>query len=230
MVVTQAMGVQDMEDTITKVVRNILTGQQQQDNDRDLAQSIFSNTTVEIMGTTETKCPEMYLNDIRCYDTTVTIDSKEDLVERILQLTVALKEVIRLHKIAVTQRRDGYPLIKLKKNTTPYPVGPPYYSEGITGNGKPWKGYSPRAEVWYYCCFCGNDEIPGIAPGETWSATSRGICSVTGIYVDLTLPDGDQLRCTPYTSFATSYSQFFIIMKGDNACCVQSSHESGVCP
>ena len=65
---------------------------------------------------------------------------------------------------------------------------------------------------------------------HTWSTKSRGICLVTTMRVDLVRPDGEKLKCEDYDG-CTSYSQFFIIMKGDNACCVQSSsHESGVCP
>lgn len=97
--------------------------------------------------------------------------------------------------------------------------------------------------------FCSDDDIlEGIAPGETWSQTSRGICNVYQIIAYLTVPDGkgdgifdygvpdgsklkSTLECTDYfAKWGTSYSMFSIIMKGDNACCVQSSHESGVCP
>ena len=78
----------------------------------------------------------------------------------------------------------------------------------------------------------GDDIHERIAPGQTWTATSRGICTVIGILVELTLPNRRlPLTCAPYEDgfFCTSYSQFSIIMKGDDACCVQSSHESGVC-
>ena len=95
----------------------------------------------------------------------------------------------------------------------------------------PWVGNRSSGKVWYHpSTWCRRDEIPGIAPGDTWSTKSRGICLVTTIRVDLVRPDGEKLKCEDYDG-CTSYSQFFIIMKGDNACCVQSSsHESGVCP
>ena len=177
----------DMEDAVTKVVRNILTGHQQNDSDRDLAPSIVPSivpyTTVEITGTTETKCPEQYLAEVvACYDATVTIGSKEALVDRLLQLTEALDEVISIEDdgIVVTKRRGGYPNVTVK-NTTPYPVAPPYWLNS-------W--YSRK--VWYRpsTIWSGRDDIPGIAPGESWSATSRGICAVTTIKVDLLRPDG----------------------------------------
>ena len=99
-------------------------------------------------------------------------------------------------------------------------------------------GRYPWAAVHLGPFFCSDDDIiEGIAPGETWSQTSRGICNVYKISAYLTVPDGQgsyggsELRCTPYVAnWGTSYSIFSIIMKGNNACCVQSSHASGVCP
>lgn len=83
--------------------------------------------------------------------------------------------------------------------------------------------------------FCSNDAYAGdpnfLAPGGTWSASSRGTCLVTYIHATLTLPDGkDTLWFIPYGSMGTSFSEFSIIMKGEDACCVQSSNQSGVCP
>ena len=220
-VVTQAMAVQRMEDTVTKVVRNILTGQQQNDNDRNLAPSIFPYTRVEITGTTQTKCEEQYPKDIRCYDATVTIASKAALVDRILQLTEALDGVIRIENgsIAVTQQRRGgwfhYPYVKVT-NKTPYDTLQ-YY--GLYSN----YGIS----VMYYAC-SPDSVLESVASGDTWTASSRGLCLVTNIYTTLTIPDSDYpgtLTCKEYHSSGTSYSQYSIIMDGEDACCVKSSHE-----
>ena len=243
-----AMTMPELEAAVTEAVLDILEEPPEPDNERRNLDVLLMS--VQITETTETECAEQYLKDIRCYAATIMIDSKEDLVDRLLQLTEALNVVIRIENgsIAITQqRRGGYPYVKVK-NTTPYPVGPPYYSESTNNyNGGPWyidndwKGYLPSARVWYGCCFCSTDDIDeGIAPGDTWSGTSRGICAVTEITAILTLPDGEKLTCAPYKSLSTTYSEFFIIMKGEEealqainnneyACCVQSSHQSGVC-
>ena len=73
--------------------------------------------------------------------------------------------------------------------------------------------------------------VDPIAPGGTWTASSRGVCLVTYIYAALHIPDPDFpdaagiLECKHYHSSGTSYSQFSIIMDGEDACCVLSSHE-----
>jgi hypothetical protein len=52
------------------------------------------------------------------------------------------------------------------------------------------------AYVEYEHANCSPDNISeGIAPGKTWTATSRGLCMVETIYADLTLPDGRELTC-----------------------------------
>ena len=90
-----------------------------------------------------------------------------------------------------------------------------------------------RASVFYLGC--GSDKIDayGLYAGETWTASSyRDWCLVTQIDATLfsiDLPNGFA-TCAPYESSGTAYSIYSIIMKGDDACCVQSSHESGVCP
>ena len=70
--------------------------------------------------------------------------------------------------------------------------------------------------------------------GQTWTASSRGLCLVNRIDATLDLPDGRSgIMCTPYTSTGTSYSQYSILMKwdnfGDDACCVQSSNQIQKC-
>ena len=66
--------------------------------------------------------------------------------------------------------------------------------------------------------FCSNDAFPG----GTWSASSRDTWLVTYITATLTLPDGTEnpLWCSPYKSTGTSFSEFSIIMKGEDACSV----------
>ena len=83
---------------------------------------------------------------------------------------------------------------------------------------------------------CGEYSIAGgLAAGQTWTASSRGLCLVYRIYASLTLPDthtptsiisGQELHCTPYASTGTAYSIYSVIMKGDDACCVLSSHQT----
>ena len=80
-------------------------------------------------------------------------------------------------------------------------------------------------DVEYSTDFCKNDRY-SVAAHQTWKASSRGTCLVSTITAVLTLPDGSGLLCDYYWSLpATSYSIFSIIMKGDDACCVLSSHQ-----
>ena len=230
MVVPKAMASLDMEDAVTKVVRNILTGQQEPD-DNDRRNLAFLDTTVEITGTTETKCPEQYLAEVvACYDATVTIGSKEALVDRLLHLTEALDGVISVDdgSIVVTKRRGGYPLVTIT-NKTPYDtrkVG--VYDQKIyTNNVK----YSSSSFIFIPLC---RDDEYDVAAQQTWTATSRGLCRVKTITAALELPNrtppGNWLVCDDYKSFpGTTYGTFFIIMNGEDACCVQSSHQSGAC-
>lgn len=69
----------------------------------------------------------------------------------------------------------------------------------------------------------------GIAPGDTWTATSRSLCTVNYIYAFLTLPDDSQLIFTHYHSQGTTYSMFSIIINGVGGRCVRSSHQDQVC-
>ena len=87
-----------------------------------------------------------------------------------------------------------------------------------------------NAYVFYEQIFCHDDHIlDGIAPYDTWTATSRGLCTVSEIIADLTLPDDSQLTCTQYRSLGTTYSEFSVIMGGVDGCCVKSSHQDQVC-
>ena len=70
--------------------------------------------------------------------------------------------------------------------------------------------------------------------GQTWTASSRGICLVNRIQVTLGhyRKDGSWhwLWCAPYISSGTSHSIYSVLMNvDDDACCVRSSHESQRC-
>ena len=83
--------------------------------------------------------------------------------------------------------------------------------------------YSTRA------LFC-SDDLYSVAAQQTWKASSRGECLVHRITATLTIPDGPgYLLCTTYKSSGTGHSIYSIIMKGDDVCCVRSSHESQKC-
>ena len=86
----------------------------------------------------------------------------------------------------------------------------------------------PNNGVFYVTPFCSNDYIYDvIASGGTWTASSRGGCLIGIILAAVTrpdLPDG-YLKCASYQSSGTSYGTFSILMKGDDACCVLSSHQ-----
>ena len=81
--------------------------------------------------------------------------------------------------------------------------------------------YSTRA------LFC-SDDLYSVAAQQTWKASSRGACLISRIEAELFPVDSahDYMTCAPYTSTpGTSYGTFFIIMDGDDACCVLSSHQ-----
>ena len=73
----------------------------------------------------------------------------------------------------------------------------------------------------------------GLPAGQTWTASSRGLCLVNYIHATLTYQTDDHfwvlMTCAPYTSSGTSHSIYSILMKGDDACCVRSSHELQEC-
>ena len=91
------------------------------------------------------------------------------------------------------------------------------------GRGNAWVAYGPRS--------CSDDDVSkGIAPGDTWIATSHGLCTVTTMHAWLTLPDGSQLECTHYHSApGKSYTTFFVTMGGVDGCCVLNSQQDPVC-
>ena len=111
-----------------------------------------------------------------------------------------------------------YPYVTIT-NKTPYDThkfGPPFT----------WLGFG---YVQYDGAFCSMDIIDDvIASGDAWTASSRGLCLVEIISVLVALPGlPDGLECAPYESgWGTAHSMFSIFMKGDDACCVLSSHQT----
>ena len=89
--------------------------------------------------------------------------------------------------------------------------------------------------------FCDSDFLmegmEGLAAGETWTASSRGLCLVKTIRARLwyyTEEEGwRSVDCAPYSSSGTSHSIYSILMKGNdpnrNVCCIRSSHELQEC-
>ena len=91
--------------------------------------------------------------------------------------------------------------------------------------------YEIHVKVTYMSLFCSDDEVT-IAPGQTWTATSRGVCLITQVSSTMNLPQG-QIDCTPYTSSGTSYSQFMVAYKAPLQCLVsrivnESPQQSGL--
>ena len=79
----------------------------------------------------------------------------------------------------------------------------------------------------YSTHLCSDDQY-SVAAQQTWKASSRGACLISRIEAELFPVDSahDYMTCAPYTSTpGTSYGTFFIIMDGDDACCVLSSHQ-----
>ena len=91
--------------------------------------------------------------------------------------------------------------------------------------------FEAGGSVFFPRLFCSDDWYSSVAAGQTWTALPRGACLVGHIGATLIFPDGNLRKCDPYTSIVRCiWSIPLIIMKGDDASCVQSSHESQVCP
>ena len=84
--------------------------------------------------------------------------------------------------------------------------------------------------VFYGTTFC-NDGPDHVASGQTWTASTRIPCIVSRMDATLFLPQtSTNVKCTPYLSVPGTTNQIFsILMKGDDACCVLSSHETQKC-
>ena len=97
----KAMKLRDMEARVIEIVLNILTGQQDKDNDNDNDRRglviLLATPIVTTKGTTETDCADSAngeLGGVMCYDTTVTIESEENLDGIIPSLTSKLDEIV----------------------------------------------------------------------------------------------------------------------------------------
>lgn len=95
----------------------------------------------------------------------------------------------------------AYPLARITNNT-PYPAA---------------------GQINYASYLCKNDQYT-VAPGQTWTATSRGVCLITWISAYLSLPDGKTIQATTYRSAGTTYSNF-LISPTQNDFRVWSDHE-----
>ncbi|MFK7786944.1 MAG: hypothetical protein AB8B56_17620 [Crocinitomicaceae bacterium] len=72
--------------------------------------------------------------------------------------------------------------------------------------------YNISGKVSYASIFCSDDDYSA-TPNTTWTASSRGVCLVTGISATVKTPNGD-VQATPYSSSGTAYSQFAVIQTG----------------
>ena len=127
-----------------------------------------------------------------------------------------------------------YPYVTIT-NKTPYDVLPQFYTKGYV---LPQGGLQEGGGVSYTACES-DFMYEGLPAGQTWTASSRGLCLVNRIHATLGYhtKDGEfhWVTCDPYTPnmpniFGTSYSIYSVLMKGDDACCVLSSHEIQKCP
>ena len=226
LVAPKEIAVPDLKAEVTKVVLEILNEERRglvEFVDVDALRKKIYSFAVQIKGMTKKKCVENYSNDVLCHEATIMIKSKEDFKDRFLKFKDLLGKVLE---------RDGFVL---------YPAdNKGHYPYATIINRTPYDTIDDATEdsliikrnYVEYSHGCSDDEY-SVAAGQTWSATSRGICRITSIEATLIVPvEGSYKRmyCERYYSgIGTSYGTFFIIMNGDNACCVQSSHESGVC-
>jgi len=97
--------------------------------------------------------------------------------------------------------------------------------------------YSPRVFVRFDGSSCYPDFTPsGLDDGDTWTPNKREGCLVGKISAILNLSTGslapqyNEIECAPYFRSGTGYSIFFILMKGDHACCVLSSLPTSTLP
>ena len=122
--------------------------------------------------------------------------------------------------VGMVSNLQNYPYVTIS-NETPYATAAPYATTAQPLDKK----YS--VSVAYATFLCSNDYIDGvIAPGDTWTASSRGVCLVGYVYASLTIPGTGIIQCRKYRSAGTTYSMYSILMNGDDACCVLSSHET----
>ena len=116
--------------------------------------------------------------------------------------------------------KKGADIVQVK-NDTPYAVTP---GPTVGEEGYPYVQFKKDTGWEYTTCTPKIDITEGIAPGDTWTATTRG-CMVNYIYVLLTGPDGSKFGCTKYVTGGTTDSLFSILMDGVGGCCLKSSNE-----
>ena len=95
--VPKATELRDMEARVIEIVLNILTGQQDKDNDNERRGLVilFTEPAVTTKGTTETDCADPTNGALlACYDTTITIDSEEKLEGIIPALKTKLDDFV----------------------------------------------------------------------------------------------------------------------------------------
>ena len=122
-----------------------------------------------------------------------------------------------------------YPYVTIT-NKTPYDT---FEANDNWDHNHKHDGYRDLLDTWvdYSTHACSADNAGVIVSGDAWTASSRGACLVYRIHASLTVPDvrtkrgTSALTCASYASSGTSYSIFSIIMDGEDACCVLSSHE-----
>ena len=212
----------DLKEKLAKVVLEILNDDERRGLvDFDPLRKEIYSFAVQITGMTEKECVKKYLKTVLCHKAIVMIESKEYFKDRFLKLKELLVNVLDAHDIVVYPDNKGaYPYVTIT-NKTPYPsVGFPFSPK------KEIVEYRGNGGLFEFCSPDVNKE--GIAAGQTWSATSRGVCLVTSIHAKLSTQTG-WMVCATYRSSGTSYSQFYIIMNNEDTCCVQSSDQSGVC-
>ena len=161
-----------MKAKVTKVVLKILNDEERRGlADLDALRKKIYSFAVQITGMTEEECAEKYSKDVLCHKATVMIESKEAFKDRFSKLKELLGNVLDAHGIVLYPDKGAYPYVTIT-NKTPYP------SVGFH--------YPPKVRVVKYRGFFGLGCFPdaieeGIAAGQTWNATSRGVCLVTSI-------------------------------------------------
>ena len=175
------------------------------------------------------------------------MNSIEDLMGRIPNLEDALDKVISIRDRIFVARNSsngkqgiGYKPVRIT-NLTPYDMSTQNrrVSARVDYSGFGLVCYPDFIRIDTVCNY---DVTPTVCTvyykpipaGETWTVkdTSRGFClvsSISGIALELEAPPPENpnqtpvfLECDSYESSGTHYSDYFIIMTGDDSCAVQS--------
>ena len=129
--------------------------------------------------------------------------------------------LIRSGKVnGMVSNLQHYPYVHITNNT-PYatpasaPRKWPFYDDDDDPAGPTYVLHA--VHVVYNGGYCADDYVyEAIAPGGSWTASSRGLCLVHFVSAILALPGfPDGFECGQYKSSGTSYSQYSIIMDGD---------------